>query len=348
MSNELVEARPFLLMDQEDEKQIIAEMQGEIIKQYVYSYHDRGRVVEGLSLAGINAVSIHMAETGHPMRVIEQNITEDAEFIKAVIKVGRYSVKNDGTEVGLDSAYGAKRQAKFYVSGKENPFAFEQAISKAERNARKKLIPEKVIVELMKQYKNEGKVKEIKATDADYEVQNNPGTKSDQITPEQIDELKKLARDIGYKKLDLAAYRQDPGAYHRDMEVFSKMKGLIAETKALREERVVEEGFLKDYAISSWDSLHRIAPQRLEEMIDELRRLPLANEPEKVEPKKLTKAEKIQAIKDKIKELGYKENSPEVTSMLTPYGVFNVSQLVSLDGATLGKILREEFGEEKL
>jgi len=167
MTNELVEARPFLLMDKEDEKQIIAEMRGEIIKEYVYSYFKDGRRVEGLSLAGINAVSIHMAEVGNPMRVIEQNITEDAEYIKAVIKVGRYSVKNDGTEVGLDSAYGAKRQAKFYASGKANPFAFEQAISKAERNARKKLIPEKVIVELMKQYKKEGKVKTIEATDAE-------------------------------------------------------------------------------------------------------------------------------------------------------------------------------------
>jgi len=345
MNTELVEARPFLLMDAEDEKQIIAEMRGEIIKQYVYSYRDKGRLVEGLSLAGINAVSIHMAEVGNPMRVLEQNITEDAEFIKAVIKVGRYSVKNDGTEVGLDSAYGAKRQAKFYASGKANPFAFEQAISKAERNARKKLIPEKVIVELMKQYKKEGKVKEIKATDADFEVQKDNSDIAD-ITPEQIDEIKKLAREIGYKKLDTNDYKKHPEAYHEDMKIFRKMKTLISEVKVLREERVPTPEFLSKYGISDWADLHRVPPHRLGEMIDELGKLPLANAPERVQLKKLTKAEKIELIKDKIKELDYKEDSPPVTEMLAPYNVANVDQLVSLDGKTLDTILKEEFGEE--
>ncbi len=166
------------------------------------------------------------------------------------------------------------------------------------------------------------------------------------ITPTQIDEIKNLAREIGYKKLDLATYKQHPEAYHEDMKVFNTMKNLIDDIKTIRKERVVKEGFLKKYAVSDWNELHRVPPQRLKEMIDELIDLPLANEPEKIELKKLTKAEKIELIKDKTTELGYTETSPEVTSMLTPYGVFNLSQLVSLSGEVLGKILREEFGEE--
>jgi len=147
-------------------------------------------------------------------------------------------------------------------------------------------------------------------------------------------------------------YKGDPELYYQDMETFKKMKGLIAEVKTLCDERVIDdcdlapEHFLKPYGISDWDSLRRVVPQRLEEMIKELKKLPLANKPEKIEPKKLNKAEKIQLIKDKIKELNWKEDSPEVTKMLQPYGAYNVSQLVSLDGKTLDKILAEEFGEE--
>ena len=161
MSKELVEARPFLVMDKQDEKQVIAEMSGEIMEAYVYSYTQGNKVVEGLSLAGINAVAIHMAETGHPIRVINQWITEDEKYIKAIVKVGRFSVKDDCEEVMLDSTLGAKRQPRYYSSGIENPFAYELAITKAERNARKKLMPEKIIMEMMKEYKKQGKVEEV-------------------------------------------------------------------------------------------------------------------------------------------------------------------------------------------
>jgi len=61
----------------------------------------------------------------------------------------------------LDSTLGAKRQPRYYSTGVENPFAYELAITKAERNARKKLMPEKIIMEMMKEYKKQGKVEEV-------------------------------------------------------------------------------------------------------------------------------------------------------------------------------------------
>lgn len=292
MSDELVEARPFLLMDREDEKQIIAEMRGEILKEYVYSYKDKGRTIEGLSLAGINAVSIYMAEMRKPMRALEQHITEDSEFVKAVVKVGRYSVKDDGTEVGLDSAYGAKRQAKFYASGKENPFAFEQAISKAERNARKKLIPEKVIVELMKQYKEEGKVKKIEATDVDYQVQNEKPKKAgwkvtddEEITKEQLSELKRLAKEVGYKNPVLSLYKTQQD-YEDGKSQFEEMKRLALKINKLRAERVMtpeeETEFMAKHNIKGWDKL-LLPPLRLRAIVKELEKYPLENRIEKAE-----------------------------------------------------------------
>lgn len=163
------------------------------------------------------------------------------------------------------------------------------------------------------------------------------------VTPEQIDELKKLAIEIGYEKLELKKYEKDPQAYINTMQVFKKMKELIAQVKALRDERVVEVDFLKQYSISSWDELHRVTPKRLGEMIKELEGRPLDNTIEKAELKQQTKQEKIQLIKDKIKELEFKLDSPEVTRMLQPHGAFNIKQLDSLSNAKLDKILREEF-----
>ena len=161
MSNELAEVKPFVLMDAEDEKQIVAEMRGEIIKAYVYRYTDKGHTVEGLSKAGVDAVAMNLAMKKRPLRVLEQTVSEDDNYIKVIVKVGRYIINEDGTENLLDTTLGTKRQAKFYAGGKENPFAYEQAVVKAERNGKRKLMPEKIIIEMMKLYKNEGRMKDI-------------------------------------------------------------------------------------------------------------------------------------------------------------------------------------------
>jgi len=161
MSNELTEVKPFVLMDAEDEKQIIAEMRGEIIKAYVYRYTDKGHTVEGLSKAGVDAVAMNLAMQKKPLRVLGHSVVEDDKYIKAIVKVGRYIINEDGTESLLDTTLGTKRQAKFYVGGRENPFAYEQAVVKAERNGKRKLMPEKIIIEMMKLYKNQGRTKDI-------------------------------------------------------------------------------------------------------------------------------------------------------------------------------------------
>ena len=159
--NELAEVKPFILMDAEDEKQIVAEMRGEIIKAYVYRYTDKGHTVEGLSKAGVDAVAMNLAMKKRPLRVLEQTVSEDDKYIKVIVKVGRYIINEDGTETLLDTTLGTKRQAKFYAGGRENPFAYEQAVVKAERNGKRKLMPEKIIIEMMKLYTDQGRTKDI-------------------------------------------------------------------------------------------------------------------------------------------------------------------------------------------
>lgn len=159
----LDESMPYKLMDAEDEKQILAEMRGEIIDTFVYSFVDRsGKEITGLSKVGIDNVCRESASKGEVFRVIDEPvIKEDDKAVNVVVKVGRYLQKPDGKEIMLDTTFGAKREEKFR-NNRFNPFFFETAMSKAERNAKRKLMPENLIIEMIKKYKQQGKVKTVK------------------------------------------------------------------------------------------------------------------------------------------------------------------------------------------
>jgi hypothetical protein len=90
------------------------------------------------------------------------------------VKAGRYAVSKDGREQLLDTTFAGKSQPKFWTIRKwnkekrdfeeveeENPFAFEIAIAKASRNARRRLIPETLAVEIIKKAWEEGRVKTV-------------------------------------------------------------------------------------------------------------------------------------------------------------------------------------------
>ena len=83
--------------------------------------------------------------------------------IYAVVTVGRFLIRDDGTAVQTDTAVGAKREALQKWSQKggkffEDPFAFEKAISKAERNAKLKLLSETIKDEILALAISQGRV----------------------------------------------------------------------------------------------------------------------------------------------------------------------------------------------
>lgn len=288
MSNELIEVRPFLVMDKEDEKQILAEMKGEIIKSYVYSYDDKkGKKVEGLSMAGINAMSIHMAETGHPIRVLDQWITEDDRYYKAIVKVGRFSIKEDGTEILLDTGLGTKRQSKEFKPGVDNPFAFELAVSKAERNARKKLMPEKIIIEMMKVYKKQPhRIKKLENANDEAPTQEElkpQPTKSKYPTAGQ----KKLINGLR-KQLNLEAKSEFPSittnqAVQKEVKDLQETITVIAEindyvNQGINWNETQEREFLDTYGISNWQELKYQKPDSLKKINIAIHQYKLKNE----------------------------------------------------------------------
>jgi len=193
------ESIPYVMMDIEDEKQIVAEMQGEIIHTFVYSYSKDGREIMGLSKVGVDNVCRESANKGEVFRVIGDPIIRDSEdAIEIAIKVGRFSVKPNGTEIMLDTTFGAKRQPKKKLMKgtlTPDPFYFETALSKAERNAKRKLLPESLIIEMIKRYKAEGKIKNLsQPTVAEKTTYwKAPAKKKDDcISKAQAEELKKI------------------------------------------------------------------------------------------------------------------------------------------------------------
>ena len=52
--NELVPVADFEVLDQVDDQAIVEMMTGQAIQDYVYSFKQGGKTVEGLTLAGIN------------------------------------------------------------------------------------------------------------------------------------------------------------------------------------------------------------------------------------------------------------------------------------------------------
>lgn len=127
------------VVDQVDDQAIVELMTGQTIQDYVYSFKQGGRLVEGLTLAGINEA----ANRRGGIQVEEVNYEETETSWIATVKAV-------DTITG-SSRFGAYEQAKKNGS-RLDPFAFTKAIHKAQRNAIKQLIPVPVIREVLNFY----------------------------------------------------------------------------------------------------------------------------------------------------------------------------------------------------
>jgi hypothetical protein len=136
---EIAPLTEFEVLEQVDDQAIVQMMTGQAIKDYVYSFKQGGKVVEGLTLAGIN-------EAANRRGGIEVDTLEYEEREKSWIAV----VKAIDTITG-SSRYGACEQPK-NMGTRPDPHAFTKAIHKAQRNAIKQLLPVPVIKEVLNYY----------------------------------------------------------------------------------------------------------------------------------------------------------------------------------------------------
>jgi hypothetical protein len=154
------DASPYQLMEAKDEDQILAEMKGEFLSQFVYSFRQGNRDITNLSYVGIKEA---IRRRGH-YQIIEQIISEANGKIRALIKV--HDLVNDIDVLGASEAESDK------------PFAYVLAINKAERNAFAKVIPAKLIAEMIAE-------KLGKKTETPKEVERSQKMPKD-VTPEQL------------------------------------------------------------------------------------------------------------------------------------------------------------------
>jgi hypothetical protein len=149
-------------MDSADEQMVLDEIKGRAMDALVYEIEQGGKTVTGLSLAGVRETARVMNVNGKARIGIsdrEPIILETEEYFEA--KAFAQDTMNGG------GYWGVKRQPKQYKtragSLATDPFAFEKALAKAQRNALRGLIPEWFVKEMIDAWRAKGKVKKINA-----------------------------------------------------------------------------------------------------------------------------------------------------------------------------------------
>ncbi len=140
-TNEMVPVAEYEVLDEVDDRAIVEMMTGQAIEDYVYSFKQGGRKVEGLTLAGINEAANRRG--GIQIDSVDYEEREHSWLAMA---------KATDTVTG-SSRYGAYEQAKA-IGNRSDPHAFTKAIHKAQRNAIKQLLPVHVIKEVLNYYLN--------------------------------------------------------------------------------------------------------------------------------------------------------------------------------------------------
>lgn len=158
-SKELVQApSAYELMERADEQMVLDEIKGRAMDALVYEFRQDGQTITGLSLCGVRETARLMNANGKARIGIsdrEPLITETEDYYE--VKVYAQDLLNGGGYWGL------KRQPKRFGNGRPNPFALEQALAKAQRNALRGLIPEWFTKEMIAAFRAQRAVKALDA-----------------------------------------------------------------------------------------------------------------------------------------------------------------------------------------
>jgi len=141
---EVVEQMPYSLMERKDENQILAEIKGNVLEEFVYSFPQGNRQITGLSYAGVKQIALKMGNIHCSEPILEENNGIWICKVKAI-----------DVQRNLEM-WGVSTQSKFMElrDGRKikDDFCLQKCVSKAERNALRKLMPEKIIIEMLKEW----------------------------------------------------------------------------------------------------------------------------------------------------------------------------------------------------
>ena len=134
----------FDIMNQRDDSQVLLEIQGSFMEEFVYSFKTKEGQVTGLSWVGTKEVARQMGNIS----------VEDCEILE---KSETYLVKCKAKDIARNvTMFGVAEQSKKmrFKSGEEQVdlHALSKCVSRAQRNAIRGLIPEIFIKKMIEQY----------------------------------------------------------------------------------------------------------------------------------------------------------------------------------------------------
>ena len=157
----------FVATELADDAAIEAELLGQAMESFIYQYTDKkGNLITGMSVSGVNEISRRMTKnpkSGIKIRIIPDSIKIERDVVMNGEKGIQVTLIAENMVTG-ETGIGVKFETyeNFSRNGKyKNTFVVEKALSKAERNAKRKLIPEKTAIEMIKMFVNKGSVKQI-------------------------------------------------------------------------------------------------------------------------------------------------------------------------------------------
>jgi len=127
------DAEPYAIMECRDEAQILAELQGKYLDEFVYSFKVGNRKVVGLSWAGVKEIAYRMGG----IRVEDVQIQDKGDFWMVTAKA--VDAQRNASRFGVSTQ---AKVLKTRQGPQEDQFALQKAVSKAQRNAIRALIPE--------------------------------------------------------------------------------------------------------------------------------------------------------------------------------------------------------------
>ncbi len=153
-----------------DDAMIEQDMMGVVAPFWVYKFQQDGKEVVGLSTKGVNEIVRRLGQSAkynckirlNPQYIVKEEKEYDGEKgIEVSVYAEDLITGNSAWGVKFEAYTKKKRDGSTY----KNTFAVEKALSKAERNAKKKLISEALAVVMIQQILkgNPDKVKEIAA-----------------------------------------------------------------------------------------------------------------------------------------------------------------------------------------
>jgi len=203
------------IFDQIDTGELAKYLDREVTGSWAYEFRMDGKPVHGLSAAGANEASRFIAHKSGGQIVIRtmnlESVIEEPDCFKATVKAGSYIVGFAGgkpIELLLDTSIGFAKQMK---KGKRTdpeqikakgefwdiPHAEVLAVTKAERNAKAHLIPDRIKTEIINLALKKGRVS---TTDPDGAGEkegdgNGKGKGNGFITDDEYDDMFTLMKD---------------------------------------------------------------------------------------------------------------------------------------------------------